>query len=71
MDKQKFTLLDAYVKKIIALGKLSLIEIHQNKSYAQLPYTLDEIDTEIYAEVGKFSDYTDSKVRLKIIAVCI
>lgn len=61
MDKQKSTLLDAYVKKIIALGKLGIIEIHQNKKDAKLPYTLDEIN-EIYTEVGKFSDYTDSKV---------
>lgn len=61
MDKQKTTLLEAYVKKIIALGKLGIIEVHQNKKEAQLPYTLEEIN-ELYTEVGKFVDYTDSKV---------
>lgn len=61
MDKQKGTLIDAYVRKIIALGKIGLIENHQSKKEPKLPYTLDDIDT-IYTEVGKFIDYTDSKV---------
>lgn len=59
MDKQKSVLLDAYVRKIIALGKIGLINGQLDD--AELPYTLDEIDT-IYTEVGKFIDYTDSKV---------
>lgn len=61
MDKQLNTLLEAYVRKIIALGKIGLIDAQQNKKDAKLPYTLDEIDA-IFAEVGKFIDYTDVKV---------
>lgn len=62
MDKQKSTLLDAYVRKMIAIGKLGLLEVQSatQKELKQL-YTADEIDT-IYTEVGKFIDYTDTKV---------
>lgn len=59
MEKQKTTLLEAYVRKIIALGKLGLLEVAQND--AKQVYTVEDIDA-IYTEVGKFIDYTDSKV---------
>lgn len=61
MDKQKSTLLDAYVRKMIALGKLGLNEA-QSTSQKDVKQTYtDEIDA-IYTEVGKFIDYTDPKV---------
>lgn len=63
MDKQKATLLEAYVRKIIAVGKLGLIESQSpsvQKDAKQL-YSADAIDI-IYTEVGKFIDYTDPKV---------
>lgn len=62
MDKQKSTLLDAYVRKIIALGKLGLLEAKSTtQKDAKQVHTADEIDA-IYTEVGKFIDYTDPKV---------
>lgn len=64
MDKQKSTLLEAYVRKIIAVGKLRLLEAQTQtatqKDASQL-YTAEDIDA-IYTEVGKFIDYTDPKV---------
>lgn len=62
MDKQKSTLLEAYVKKAIALSKLRLIETFQNKETAGAAVgTLDALDV-VYTEVGKFIDYADGKV---------
>lgn len=62
MDKQKSTLCEAYVRKIIALGKLGLLEAQTvTAKDAKQVYTADEIDT-LYTEVGKFIDYTDPKV---------
>lgn len=62
MDKQKAILLDAYVRKIIALGKLGLIEVQSaNQKDAKQWYTNEDIDV-IYAEVGKFIEYSDPKV---------
>lgn len=61
MDKQKTTLLDAYVRKSIALGKLGLIEKSETNQKTSEVYDLDEFN-EIYTEVGKFIDYTDLKV---------
>lgn len=62
MDKQKSTLLDAYVRRIIAIGKLGLLDGQSatRREIKQL-YTADEIDA-VYTEVGKFIDYTDPKV---------
>lgn len=57
MEKQKSLLLDAYVRKAIALGKLGLIA----EKDVKLPSTTDEIDA-LYAESGKFIDPTDPKV---------
>lgn len=62
MDKQKFTLLEAYVKKAVALSKLQLIETFQNTDESSSStYSLDELNN-IYTEVGKFIDYCDAKV---------
>lgn len=65
MDKQKNNLLDAYVRKTIALGKINLIESKQSEidSPKKPTAVADDIDA-IYAEVGKFTDYTDQKVKL-------
>lgn len=63
MDKQKFVLLDAYTKKAVAISKLFLIESVSNKD-ASIVSILDDID-KIYSEVGKFIDYTDTKVKNK------
>lgn len=60
MDKQKFTLLEAYVKKSIALSKLQLIETFQSADEGT-NHSLDELNN-IYTEVGKFIDYCDAKV---------
>lgn len=60
MDKQKFTLLEAYVKKAVALSKLQLIETFQSADEST-NHSLDELNN-IYTEVGKFIDYCDAKV---------
>lgn len=65
VDKQRSTLLDAYVCKFIALGKLHLIAVRLNKTEAArseetIPWT--ELD-DLYTELGKFIEYHDSKVR--------
>lgn len=63
MDKQKTNLLDAYIRKAIALGKINLIELKQSEADSTKKATAvaDDIET-IYAEVGKFTDYFDQKV---------
>lgn len=63
MDKQKNNLLDAYVRKAIALGKINLIESKQSEIESPKKPTAvgDDIDA-IFTEVGKFSDYNDQKV---------
>lgn len=63
MDKQKNNLLDAYVRKVIALGKINTIEAKQIEadSTKKLTAVADDIDA-IFTEVGKFTDYYDQKV---------
>lgn len=61
MDKQKTTLLDAYLRKAIALGKLGLIEKCETKKESFAVFDLNEFN-DIYTDVGKFIEYTDSKV---------
>lgn len=63
MDKQKTTLLDAYIRKAIALGKLNIVESKQTEADSTKTVTAvaDDIDA-IYNEVGKFIDYFDQKV---------
>lgn len=64
MDKQKSTLLDAYVRKVIAIGKIYLIESKQGEADATKKpsaTSIEEIDS-IYTEIAKFIDYNDPKV---------
>lgn len=63
MDKQKSNLLDAYVRKVIALGKINLTELKQAEIDPNKKPTAvaDDIDA-IYTELGKFTDYNDQKV---------
>lgn len=63
MDKQKTNLLDAYVRKVIALGKINTIEAKQCEveSTKKVTAVADDIDA-IFTEVGKFTDYYDQKV---------
>lgn len=63
MDKQKSNLLDAYVRKAIALGKINTIDAKQSEidSTKKITPVADDIDA-IFTEVGKFTDYFDQKV---------
>uniref|UniRef100_A0A7G3B1B0 Putative tripeptidyl-peptidase 2 n=1 Tax=Lutzomyia longipalpis TaxID=7200 RepID=A0A7G3B1B0_LUTLO len=56
MDKQKGTLLEAYTKKIIAMGKLHLLTI----TGVDLDEVLNEAD-EVFTGIAKFGDVNDSK----------
>lgn len=60
MERQRTTLLDAYVRKAIALGKTDVIESTKTESYSRVA-VLSEMD-QIYLEIGKFIDYYDPKV---------
>lgn len=64
MEKQKTALLDAYVRKFIAIGKIHLVttKLNENevtKSDEFIPWA--ELDV-IHTELGKFIDYNDQKV---------
>lgn len=59
MDKQKQQLLEAYIKKSVIVGKLSLInELRQETSEV---VNTDDLDT-LMIEMMKFVDFNDSKV---------
>jgi tripeptidyl-peptidase-2 len=62
IDKQKNLLLEAYVKRAIALCKISIIdkELLKEIDYTELTNDLEKI----YVEIGKYIDYTDLKVSL-------
>lgn len=61
MDKQKQQLVEAYLKQSVVLGKLLAIQnIQQDASEAMNPEELNNL----MAEVMKFVDFNDSKVRL-------
>lgn len=66
MEKQRTTLLDAFVRKVIALGKIYLIEskLGETDSSKRPSVTLEDIDT-IFLEVAKFIDTNDTKVSSK------
>ena len=59
MEKQKQQLLDAYVKKAVILGKISLIN-DQRQETSEVA-TADELDN-LMTELMKFVDFNDSKV---------
>jgi len=59
MEKQKNALLEAYAKKLIAIVKLNVF--NQNSIESGDNINLEDIDT-IFNEIGKYTDYTDSKV---------
>ncbi|XP_058459815.1 tripeptidyl-peptidase 2 [Malaya genurostris] len=65
MDKQKQQLLEAAQKKLIALCKLRVIKalIDSNEIGDAEVDQLEEIE-QIFCDVGKFIDYSDSKVLL-------
>ncbi|XP_055627054.1 tripeptidyl-peptidase 2 isoform X2 [Toxorhynchites rutilus septentrionalis] len=65
MDKQKQQLLEAAQKKLIALCKLRVIKavVDSNEVGDGSGDQLEEIE-QIYNDVGKFTDYNDSKVLL-------
>lgn len=67
MDKQKANLLDAYVRKVIALGKINIIETYQNETDSPRKVTpvADDIDT-TFIEAGKFIDQYDQKVSAEL-----
>lgn len=63
MDKQKQQLLEAAQKKLIALCKLRIIKsvVDSNEVGDAGVDQLEEIE-QIFSDVGKFTDYNDSKV---------
>lgn len=60
MDKQKQQLLEAYLKKAVAVGKLSVIQSVQFESSEA--YDADELD-DLMVDMMKFVDFNDCKVR--------
>lgn len=56
MDKQKSVLLEAYGKKIIAMGKLHVVTANAE----EVEELLNEID-EVFTGIGKFTDINDVK----------
>lgn len=67
MDKQKANLLEAYVRKAIALGKINAIETYQNEldSAKKVTSVADDIDA-IFNDAGKLIDCFDQKVKIMI-----
>lgn len=59
MDKQRLLLMEAMVRKAVALGKLRCFESTTESTDDQLR---GEIHT-LYLDLGKFADYADLKVR--------
>ncbi|XP_055608253.1 tripeptidyl-peptidase 2 isoform X1 [Uranotaenia lowii] len=68
MDKQKQQLLDASQKKLIALSKLRTIKatVEANEVVGDASLATEQLEEieQIFNDVGKFIDYTDSKVLL-------
>lgn len=61
MDKQKSNLLEAYVRKAIALSKLFILDGGAAEKAAAGGDERDQLNS-IYTDVGKFMAYTDAKV---------
>lgn len=72
MDKQKALLIEAWTKKVIALGKLKLLITDGDEEAAEASGGDEKWDTEeigaainsIYVDVGKLLDVNDQKVAL-------
>lgn len=68
MDKQKQTLIDAFVRKIIATTKLQILvqlnEVGGDNDLLSLEFDQSFVtDTQnLYTDLGKFVDYNDQKV---------
>lgn len=68
MDKQKQTLIDAFVRKIIATTKLQILvqlnEVGGDIDLLSLEFDQSFVtDTQnLYTDLGKFVDYNDQKV---------
>uniref|UniRef100_A0A182IWH8 Tripeptidyl-peptidase 2 n=1 Tax=Anopheles atroparvus TaxID=41427 RepID=A0A182IWH8_ANOAO len=63
MEKQKYLLLDACQKQFVALCKLRVLQnIYDTQDVSQPDYA-EELE-QLYGDVGKFIDYTDTKVLL-------
>uniref|UniRef100_A0A8W7PUW9 Tripeptidyl-peptidase 2 n=2 Tax=gambiae species complex TaxID=44542 RepID=A0A8W7PUW9_ANOCL len=63
MDKQKQLLLDACQRKFVALCKLKVLQNVFDAQDASQPDYTEELE-QLYGDVGKFIEYTDSKVLL-------
>lgn len=65
MDKQKANLLEAYVRKAIALGKINAIETYQHDldSAKKVTSVADDIDA-IFNDSAKLTDCYDQKVKM-------
>lgn len=60
MDKQRAVLIEAMVRKAVALGKLRCLE---NVNAGSTDDQLREEMHKLYLDLGKFADYVDLKVR--------
>lgn len=60
MDKQRALLLEAFTRKIVAIGKLRIIDRSnaEDDEYKQLMAAMQQL----YVDVGKFADITDVRV---------
>lgn len=73
MDKQKQTLIDAIIRKIIATTKLQVLaqlnEIGGDLDLLNLEFDQSFVfDTQnLYTTLGKFIDYNDQKVSVSLI----
>lgn len=61
MDKQKNLLMEAFVRKGVAISKVYVIDKIQSKEFNKETELLDELEG-IYMEIGKFIDLSDLKI---------
>lgn len=68
MDKQKSNLLDAYVRKAIALGKINAVEAYQHEldSAKKVTSVADDVEA-IFNDAAKLTDCFDQKVKNSVI----
>lgn len=73
MDKQKQTLIDAIIRKIIATTKLQVLAQLNEIGGDLLNPEFDQIfifDTQnLYTTLGKFIDYNDQKVSVSLLSL--